>query len=55
MIKKVDLSKVTVMEEAVTPVVGAIVKKIITGAACGIACGGAACGGWCGGAACAGW
>lgn len=53
MIKKVDLSEVTSMEEAVTPAFPLL--KLITGAACGVACCGAACGGWCGGAACAGW
>lgn len=53
MIKKVDVSKVKLMEDAVTPV-GAICKFIV-GAGCGVACGGAGCGGWCGGAACAGW
>lgn len=53
MIKKVDLSQVTSMEEAVTPALP--ILKLIVGAGCGVACAGAACGGWCGGAACAGW
>ncbi|MBQ9983800.1 MAG: hypothetical protein IJP29_04350 [Lachnospiraceae bacterium] len=53
MIKKVDLSQVASMEEAVTPAIPLL--KYIVGAGCGVACAGAGCGGWCGGAACAGW
>ena len=54
MIRKVDISKVTTMEETITPAANAL-TKLVTGAVCGIACLGGACGGWCAGAACAGW